>query len=73
MILRPFIQLVFYDRNIGIKVTDDLLQMCRYIEKRIMKALSLAYLLSPGTAMGGGGRKCKDQEHQFYCIVISNI
>ena len=57
MILRPFIQLVFYDRNIGIEVTDDLLQMCRYIEKRIMKALSLTYLLSPGMAIrvGGGG------------------
>ena len=43
--------------EIGIKVTDDLLQMCRYIEKRIMKALSLTYLLSPGMAIRvGGGR-----------------
>ena len=36
-------------------MTDDLLQMCRYIEKRIMKALSLAYLLSPETAIRGEG------------------
>ena len=57
--------------EIGIVVTNDVLQMCRYMEKNMMKALSSTYLLSPGMAIRV--KMYKDQERQFCCIVILNI